>query len=267
MVVQTVRLTKRYKNQPAVNEVSISLLKDEVVALMGPNGAGKSTLLKMLIGLLNPTRGEIYFQGKPLAQNSNRAKRQIGYLPEGNPLYVDLYVREFLCFVGSIFKAHGAQIEETIDKVGLRREQHKKIRQLSKGYRQRVGLAQVLLHNPDFLILDEPTSGLDPVQIIGIQNLIKELGTARTVLLSTHYIQEVEAIADRVLILNEGKLAADFYIADCNGKLETHFKGLSKKIENGQTNGNKRPSQADPQGGEKTTPDFLNPCKRSKSKK
>lgn len=147
------------------------------------------------------------------------------------------------------------------------REQHKKIRQLSKGYGQRVGLAQALLHNPDFLILDEPTSGLDPIQIIGIQNLIKELGTARTVLLSTHHVQEVKAVADRVLILNEGKLAADFYLKDGNGKLETHFKDLSEEIENGQTNGNKRPSQSDRQSGEKTIPHFLSPGKRSKSKK
>ncbi len=232
-VVQAVRLTKCYKNQLAVDGISTRLSRAEVVALMGPNGAGKSTLLKMLVGLLSPSRGEIYFCGKPLAQNLNRAKRQIGYLPEDNPLYPDLYVREFLGFVGDVFKTPEAQIEETLYQVGLEREQHKKIGQLSKGYRQRVGLAQALLHNPDFLVLDEPTSGLDPIQITGVQSLIKAWSHSRSVLLSTHSIQEVEAIADRVLILDGGKLVADFYLGDEKGKLETYFKELGEQAEDG----------------------------------
>lgn len=228
-LVETRQLTRFYKRQVAVEGLNLRLFRGEIVALMGLNGAGKSTLLKMLVGLLRPSRGEIYFQGKPLASHLNAAKRQIGYLAESNPLHADSYVREFLSFNAQILELAQGRIQEVLHQLGLEAQQHKKIGQLSKGYQQRVGLARALLHRPALLVLDEPTTGLDPLQLVAIREIISGLGTAQTVLLSTHWVQEVEAIADRVLILHRGRLLADRHLKDFHGKLETQFKNLTQK--------------------------------------
>ena len=173
---------------------------------MGPNGAGKSTMMKILTGFIKPSSGEVIVDEIDVLTSALEAKKNIGYLPEHNPLYADMYVREYLHFQAAIFKVDKTQIEACIDKVGLSLEAHKKIHQLSKGYQQRVGLAAAILHNPTVLILDEPTTGLDPNQLVEIRTLIKELGKEKTVLFSTHIMQEVEAVADKVIILNKGNI-------------------------------------------------------------
>jgi ABC-2 type transport system ATP-binding protein len=210
IVVQGV--TKLYVEQKALDNVSFEVKKGEIVGFLGPNGAGKSTMMKIITGFIPASSGRVNVNGLAVEADSLEVKKQIGYLPENNPLYPEMYVREYLGFVASIYKTGISklkQINNIIDLTGLAPEQNKKIGSLSKGYRQRVGLAQALIHNPGVLILDEATSGLDPNQIIEIRNLIKEAGKEKTVMLSTHIMQEVEAICDRVIIIDKGVIVAD----------------------------------------------------------
>ncbi len=204
-------LTKLYGNQKAVNDISFEIKAGEIAGFIGPNGAGKSTTMKILTGYIPPTSGEAFVSGLSIYDNSLKIRNITGYLPEHNPLYPDMYVREFLEYAANIYKVKNKKqrIAEIIEMTGLGREQHKKIGQLSKGYRQRVGLAQAMIHDPKVLILDEPTTGLDPNQIIEIRNLISEIGKEKTVMLSTHIMQEVEAICDRIIIINSGKIVAN----------------------------------------------------------
>ncbi|BDX37516.1 gliding motility-associated ABC transporter ATP-binding subunit GldA [Tenuifilaceae bacterium CYCD] len=205
-------VTKLYNQQKALDSVSFSIPTGEVVGLLGPNGAGKSTLMKIITGYIKQTNGTVDVNGRNTLNTDFDFRADIGYLPENNPLYVDMYVKEYLLWVASIYKlgrTSEGRVKELIDITGIGYEQNKKIGSLSKGYRQRVGLAQALIHNPSVLILDEPTSGLDPNQIIEIRNLITEIGKDKTVILSTHIMQEVEAICKRIIIINRGKLVAD----------------------------------------------------------
>lgn len=211
IIVQNV--TKQYDTQLALNDVSLTIGKGEIVGLLGPNGAGKSTLMKIITCFIPPTKGTVSVEGFDIWEQSMEVRRCVGYLPEHNPLYLDMYVKEYLEFVAGIHHITGqeavSRINEMIDMTGLGVEMHKKIGALSKGYRQRVGLAQAMIHNPSVLILDEPTSGLDPNQLIDIRGLIKELGKEKTVLLSTHIMQEVEALCDKVVIINKGVVVAN----------------------------------------------------------
>lgn len=211
MSIAVNNLTKIYGAQKAVNDISFSVNKGEIVGFLGPNGAGKSTTMKIITGYLTADGGNAQVCGITVSENSNAAKTKIGYLPEANPLYYDMYVREYLSFIGNVHKVAGLQqkVEDVIDTVKLKLEAGKKIGQLSKGYKQRVGLAAALIHDPEVLILDEPTSGLDPNQIVEIREVIKELGKNKTVLFSSHIMQEVEAICDRVIIINKGTIVAD----------------------------------------------------------
>jgi len=204
-------LTKIYGTQKAVNNISFTVNKGEIVGFLGPNGAGKSTTMKMITGFMQQDAGTIEVCGEAVSTNNLLSKKKIGYLPESNPLYFDMYVREYLDFIGTIHHIPKLQvrIEEMIEIVGLKLEANKKIAQLSKGYKQRVGLAAALIHNPEVLILDEPTTGLDPNQIIEIREVIKTLGKNKTVLFSSHILQEVEAICNRVIIINHGTIVAD----------------------------------------------------------
>jgi len=209
MSIQVTSVSKLYKEQKALDAISFSAKKGEIIGFLGPNGAGKSTMMKILTGFIKPNSGDVLVNEINVLQNPIEAQKTIGYLPEHNPLYAEMYVREYLQFRAQIFKVDNNQIESCIEKVGLTDEAHKKINQLSKGYQQRVGIAAAILHNPSVLILDEPTTGLDPNQLVEIRKLIKELGKEKTVLLSTHIMQEVEAICDRVLIIKKGKILAD----------------------------------------------------------
>jgi len=205
-------LTKTYGNQKAIDNISFQASNNEIVGFLGPNGAGKSTTMKIVTGYLQADSGNVMVNGIDVKTNSLETKKQIGYLPEGNPLYYEMYVREYLGFIAALHKIKSGakgKIEEVIDLVGLRSESNKKTGQLSKGYKQRVGLAAALIHNPEVLILDEPTSGLDPNQIIEIRQVIKDLGKNKTVLFSSHILQEVESICDRVIIINKGTIVAD----------------------------------------------------------
>ncbi|MCK6617609.1 MAG: gliding motility-associated ABC transporter ATP-binding subunit GldA [Cyclobacteriaceae bacterium] len=207
------KLTKVYGTQYAVNAISFEVNEGEIAAFLGPNGAGKSTTMKIATGFLAATSGSVLINGMDVAYQPMDVKRVVGYLPEHNPLYVDMYVREYLAFTGRLYGLSGKKlqdrVEQMIDLCGLGIEQNKKIEALSKGYRQRVGLAQALLHDPSVLILDEPTSGLDPNQLVEIRKLIKEVSRNKTVLFSTHIMQEVQAICDRVIVINRGKIVAD----------------------------------------------------------
>ena len=211
IIVQNV--TKQYDTQLALNDVSLTIGKGEIVGLLGPNGAGKSTLMKIITCFIPPTKGTVSVEGYDIWEQSMEVRKRVGYLPEHNPLYLDMYVKEYLGFIGGIHHLKGQElnkrIDEMIEMTGLGVEMHKKIGALSKGYRQRVGLAQAMIHNPSVLILDEPTSGLDPNQLIDIRNLIRDLGEEKTVLLSTHIMQEVEALCDRVIIINKGVVVAN----------------------------------------------------------
>ena len=209
MSIKVKKLSKVYGTQKALTEVSFEINKGEIVGFLGPNGAGKSTLMKILTGYIPQTNGDAKICNLDINKNSIETRSRIGYLPEHNPLYLDMYVKEYLEFVADIYKVNHKYIDEMIKKTGLIKEQHKLIGSLSKGYRQRVGLAQALIHNPEVLILDEPTTGLDPNQLIEIRSLIKEVGREKTVLLSTHIMQEVEAICDRVIIINKGQIVAN----------------------------------------------------------
>lgn len=209
MSIKVTVVSKIYNTQKALDEVSFSAKKGQIIGFLGPNGAGKSTMMKILTGFIKPTSGEVLVNEIDVLKNSLEAQKSIGYLPEHNPLYTDMYVREYLQFQASIFKVAKSEVENCIEKVGLKSEAHKKINQLSKGYQQRVGLAAAILHNPSVLILDEPTTGLDPNQLIEIRALIQELGKDKTVLFSTHIMQEVEAICDRVIIIKKGEILVD----------------------------------------------------------
>jgi ABC-2 type transport system ATP-binding protein len=211
MSIVVKQLLKKYGEQKAVNGISFSVQKGEIVGFLGPNGAGKSTTMKMITGYLEPDGGEVSVSGIDVRKDPLAAKKKIGYLPESNALYYDMYVREYLGFIASLHQVDQpkTRIEEVIRMTGLTLESKKRIGQLSKGYKQRVGLAAALLHDPEVLILDEPTSGLDPNQIIEIRNVIKEQGINKLVLFSSHILQEVEAICDRVIIINKGSIVAD----------------------------------------------------------
>ncbi|MEN8125222.1 MAG: gliding motility-associated ABC transporter ATP-binding subunit GldA [Bacteroidota bacterium] len=206
--------SKNYGNQKALNDVSFEINSGEIVGFLGPNGAGKSTMMKILTTYISQNSGDIKVNGFDTLQNPLEVKQSVGYLPEHNPLYTDLYIKEYLQFNANIHKISKNRIDEIINLVGLTPEKNKKISQLSKGYRQRVGLAAALLHDPDVLILDEPTTGLDPNQLSDIRNLIIEIGKTKTVLLSTHIMQEVEAMCDRVIIINKGVIVADEKLKD-----------------------------------------------------
>jgi ABC-2 type transport system ATP-binding protein len=209
MSIEVSNISKSYGTQKALDSISFSVKNGEIVGFLGPNGAGKSTLMKILTTYIIADEGIALVNGKDVVLQPKAVQQIVGYLPEHNPLYLDLYVREYLAFNANVYKVSKKRIEEVIVLTGLSSESHKKIGQLSKGYRQRVGLANALLHNPDVLILDEPTTGLDPNQLVEIRNVIKNVGKNKTVFLSTHIMQEVEAICDRVIIIDNGKIIAD----------------------------------------------------------
>ncbi len=214
MSINVINITKEYGNQKALDAVSFNIDKGEVVGFLGPNGAGKSTMMKILTTYIKATDGTAIVNDYAVSKEVLNVQKSIGYLPEHNPLYIEMYVREYLEFNAEIYKIPKAEVEKIIDKTGLSSEANKKIGALSKGFRQRVGLASALLHDPEVLILDEPTTGLDPNQLIEIRALIKNLGQSKTVLLSTHIMQEVEAICDRVIIINKGKIVLDKKLID-----------------------------------------------------
>ena len=211
MAISVKNITKFYGDQKALDSISFEIKKGEVVGFLGPNGAGKSTLMKILTTYLLPDKGDAFVNGFSVLTQKNQVKKSVGYLPENNPLYYDMYVREYLTFLARLYKLTDKRVETMINKTGLSPEAHKKIGQLSKGYKQRVGLAAALIHNPEVLLLDEPTTGLDPNQLEEIRTLIKNSAReeGRTILFSTHIMQEVEAICDRVIIINKGRIAYD----------------------------------------------------------
>ena len=224
MSISVSNLTKIYGKQKAVDGISFSVGNNEIVGFLGPNGAGKSTTMKIVTGYLAPDSGDAIVNGINVNADPLEAKKQIGYLPEGNPLYYEMYVREYLEFIAGIHHLKSGikkRIEEVIDLTGLRLESNKKIGQLSKGYKQRVGLAAALIHDPKVLVLDEPTTGLDPNQIVEIRQLIKDLGKNKTVLFSSHILQEVESICDRVIIINKGNIVADDTLANLQSANKT----------------------------------------------
>ncbi len=211
MSIEVKNITKLYGKQKALDDVSFSIEAGEVVGLLGPNGAGKSTMMKIITCFIPPSSGEVSVNGFDIYEQSLEVRKRVGYLPENNPLYVDMYIKEYLEYTAGIYGITNKmqRVGEMVDITGLGPEQNKKIGALSKGYRQRVGLAQAMIHDPDVLILDEPTSGLDPNQLLDIRNLIKEIGREKTVMLSTHIMQEVEAVCDRAIIIDKGKIVAD----------------------------------------------------------
>jgi len=219
MSIEVSSLTKLYGEQKAIDKISFSVPQGEIVGFLGPNGAGKSTTMKILAGYLSPNEGEAKICGINVQAQPLKSKKKTGYLPEGNPLYYDMYVREYLDFIASVHgvKDKKARMEEVMGMVGLKPESNKKLGQLSKGYKQRAGLAAALIHDPEVLILDEPTTGLDPNQIIEIRELIRNLGQQKTVLFSSHILQEVEAICDRVIIIHQGRLVADNKLDELQG--------------------------------------------------
>lgn len=220
MSIRVQGISKFYGKQTALNKVSFDIEKGEVVGFLGPNGAGKSTMMKIICAYLSPNEGEVLVCGKKISEQEQEIKKLIGYLPEHNPLYLDMYVKEFLNFMCGVhqIKNKKEKIKEVIELTGLQSEQHKKIKALSKGYRQRVGLAHAIIHDPEVLILDEPTTGLDPNQIIEIRELIQKIGKEKTVMLSTHIMQEVEAICKRVIIIDKGEIVANQSIEELKSK-------------------------------------------------
>lgn len=220
MSIEVNQLTKVYANQKALNAISFKIEKGEIVGFLGPNGAGKSTMMKILTTYINATNGDAKVNDFDVQKNALEVQKQVGYLPEHNPLYLEMYVKEYLAFNADVYKVQKSRINEVIELTGLTPEAHKKIGQLSKGYRQRVGLATALLHDPEVLILDEPTTGLDPNQLVDIRRLIKSLGKEKTIFLSTHIMQEVEAICDRVIIINKGEIVADKKLDDLKADQE-----------------------------------------------
>jgi ABC-2 type transport system ATP-binding protein len=220
MSIVVENITKTYGTQKALDGVSFTIKSGEIVGFLGPNGAGKSTLMKIITTYISQSEGNVTVNGHNVSVDPMQVKQSVGYLPEHNPLYLEMYVKEYLQFNASIHKVGKVRIAEVISQVGLGPEEHKKIGQLSKGYRQRVGLAAALLHNPEVLILDEPTTGLDPNQLVEIRNLIKDIGKTKTVLFSTHIMQEVEAVCDRVIIINKGQLVIDKKLKDLKSDKE-----------------------------------------------
>jgi len=234
MSITVKNITKLYGEQKALDDVSFSIKTGEIVGFIGPNGAGKSTMMKILTGFIPQTSGEAFINDINTLEDSIEIRKQIGYLPENNPLYTDMYVKEYLTMVAKLYRVPSpeSRVPEMVSLVGLELEQHKKIAALSKGYRQRVGLAQALIHDPSVLILDEPTSGLDPNQIIEIRDFIKEIGKEKTILLSTHIMQEVEAICDRVIIINLGKIVADDSAKKIQEQAVESFQTIEVEFEN-----------------------------------
>lgn len=233
MSIRVKEITKLYGRQKALDGISFIIEPGQIVGLLGPNGAGKSTMMKILTCFIPPTSGGASINNFDVLENSMEVKKVVGYLAEHNPLYLEMYVKEYLGFIGRIYKLNNlkSRVEKIIGLTGLREEQHKRIEALSKGYRQRVGLAQALIHDPEVLILDEPTSGLDPNQLIEIRNLIKNIGKKKTVILSTHIMQEVEAICDRVIIIHKGKIVTDELMTSIKKQetsLEEIFQNLTK---------------------------------------
>ncbi len=232
MSININKVNKFYGNQQALTNVSFSLNKGEIVGFLGPNGAGKSTLMKIITCYLEQDSGKVQVCDLDTIEQNLKVKAKIGYLPENNPLYTHMYIKEYLTFVGRIYKVENLnnRVTEIIQQTGLTAEQNKKIDELSKGFKQRVGLAAALIHNPEILILDEPTTGLDPNQLLEIRNLIKEIGRDKTVLLSTHIMQEVDKMCNRVIIINKGKIVDDKLISNYqknNIDLEEHFRKLT----------------------------------------
>ena len=233
MTIDIKNLTKQYGQQKALDNISLAINEGEIVGLLGPNGAGKSTMMKIVTCFIPPTSGEVKVCGFDINEEQMNIRSLIGYLPEQNPLYNELYVRESLEFIAGIHGIKGKERKERVDymieKAGLTKEVKKRIGMLSKGYKQRVGIAQAMIHDPKVLILDEPTTGLDPNQLVDIRNLIKELGQDKTVILSTHIMQEVEAVCNRVVIINNGKLVADDSIEHLavGGSLEQKFREIT----------------------------------------
>jgi ABC-2 type transport system ATP-binding protein len=225
MSIEVKELTRHYGEQKAIDGVSFSLKQGEIAGFLGPNGAGKSTTMKILAGCLKPSSGKAFINGIDTSEEPARSKKITGYLPESNPLYGDMYIREYLSFIADIHRLPGKKkaVEEIIGVVKLRPEANKKIHQLSKGYKQRVGLAAALIHQPEVLILDEPTTGLDPNQIVEIREVIREYGKERAVLFSTHILQEVEAICDRVIIINQGKIITDNSLSQLQGRQDKNI--------------------------------------------
>jgi ABC-2 type transport system ATP-binding protein len=209
MSITVQNISKSFGPQKALNNVSFSIKKGEIVGFLGPNGAGKSTMMRILTTYYKPDSGDAEVNGFDVLKSETEVQKSIGYLPEHNPLYLEMYVKEYLSFNADVYQVSKNTVQEVIEQTGLSPEAHKKIGQLSKGYRQRVGLAAALLHNPEVLILDEPTTGLDPNQLIEIRKLIRDIGKEKTILLSTHIMKEVEAVCDRVIIINKGELVAD----------------------------------------------------------
>ena len=231
MSISINNVSKFYGEQPALQSVSLNIKKGEVVGFLGPNGAGKSTLMKIITCYLSANEGEVKVCGKNVQEDSLSVRSKVGYLPEHNPMYLEMYIKEYLEFVAGVYNSPKNRVSEMIKMTGITAEQHKKIGELSKGYRQRVGLAAALIHNPEVLILDEPTTGLDPNQLSEIRSLIKEIGKNKTVLLSTHIMQEVDKMCSRVVIINKGKIVDDQSISSLQEKgvdLETHFRKLTQ---------------------------------------
>jgi len=218
MSIEVSEVSKLYGSQKALDAVSFKVSKGSVVGFLGPNGAGKSTMMKILTGYIKPSEGVVFVNGINVLEKPIEAQKHIGYLPEHNPLYSDMYVKEYLQFQAAIYNVDKSSVDAIIEKVGLTPESHKKVGRLSKGYQQRVGLAAALLHNPKVLILDEPTTGLDPNQLVEIRALIKDLGKDKTVLFSTHIMQEVEAVCDRVIIIKEGEIVVDKLLKEIRTK-------------------------------------------------
>ncbi|NVK28560.1 MAG: gliding motility-associated ABC transporter ATP-binding subunit GldA [Flavobacteriia bacterium] len=217
MSIHVSNVTKLYGEQKALNDVSFKVNSGEVIGFLGPNGAGKSTMMKIITGYIPQSSGSVEVCGIDVREDSLAVRKKVGYLPEHNPLYTDMYVREYLAFVAGVHGASKSKVDEMIQKTGLTPESHKKIGALSKGYRQRVGLAQAMIHDPEVLVLDEPTTGLDPNQLVDIRKLIREIGKEKTVMLSTHIMQEVEAVCDRVIIINNGVIATDKKTSEMRG--------------------------------------------------
>ena len=220
MSIEVQQVSKTYGTQKALDGVSFSIKSGEIVGFLGPNGAGKSTLMKIITTYIAQSDGVVSVNGHNVSTEPMQVKRSVGYLPEHNPLYLEMYVKEYLNFNAEVHGVSKSRVAEVITRVGLTPEAHKKIGQLSKGYRQRVGLATALLHDPEVLILDEPTTGLDPNQLVDIRNLIKEIGKTKTVLFSTHIMQEVEAVCDRVIIINKGRIVTDNKLNELKGDKE-----------------------------------------------
>ncbi len=235
MSIQVKNLTKSFNHQLAVNSLSFKVNAGEIVGFLGPNGAGKSTTMRIITGFVRPTSGEVLLNNHPFGIDTLTLKQKIGYLPENNPLYTEMYIKEYLTFMGGLGGLKGLKlknrVEEMLELAGLIPERNKKIEQLSKGYRQRVGLAQALINNPEILVLDEPTTGLDPNQLVEIRSLIKEIAKNKTIILSTHIMQEVEALCNRVLIIRKRELVADNTLVELkqrNQSLEKTFRELTQ---------------------------------------